>query len=513
MRFADMVQIETLDYLSSITKTKRKALGQFFTPVSIASYMGEMTRIQGDVVRVLDPGAGSGILTASIIDTLIERGTKHFIVDLFETDDTVLPMLENNMRRISDECISRDIVFEYIIIRENFISESQFAWTGLLPSEKYDVVICNPPYKKIAKDSLEASLMSDIVYGQPNLYFLFMAMGAKLLKRDGEFIYIVPRSFSSGLYFSAFRKWFLSEMRITNLHLFSSREAVAGTQDSVLQETVILKAVKTTKPQTSVEITESSGADCNEKVGRIFVDYRTCVKNDENSFLFFPTCKQDASTLDFVNNWPSTLPELGFRMKTGQLVDFRERKWMSQSPEAHTIPLLWPFNFSGARIRFPVHVAGKPQYLRDTLSTKRLQMNRGSYLLIKRFTSKEEKRRLQCALLFEDDLSGYSSLSAENHLNYITKEDGIIMAEELYGLFVILNSTFLDRYYRILNGSTQVNATEINSIPFPDIESIREMGARAMRHTDLNDSFCDSIIVNQFVRQHAGTAQEAAWVN
>jgi len=418
----------------------------------------------------------------------------------------VLPMLEKNMRRISDECISRDIGFEYMIIRENFISDSQFAWTGLLPSEKYDIVICNPPYKKIAKDSLEASLMSDIVYGQPNLYFLFMAMGAKLLKDDGEFIYIVPRSFSSGLYFSAFRKWFLSEMRITNLHLFSSREAVAGTQDSVLQETVILKAIKTTKLQSNIEVTESSGADCYENVGRIFIDYNTCVKNDKNSFLFFPTCKQDASTLDFVNNWPSTLPELGFRMKTGQLVDFRERKWMSQSPEAHTIPLLWPFNFSGARIRFPVHVTGKPQYLKDTLSTKRLQMNKGRYLLIKRFTSKEEKRRLQCALLLEDDLSEYNSLSTENHLNYIAKEDGIMMAEELYGLFVVLNSSYLDRYFRILNGSTQVNATEINAIPFPEIESIRAMGAKAMRYIDLDDSICDSIIEEQFVLQQVSTA-------
>jgi adenine-specific DNA-methyltransferase len=367
-------------------------------------------------------------------------------------------------------------------------------------------VICNPPYKKIAKDSLEASLMHDIVYGQPNLYFLFMAMGAKLLKNGGEFIFIVPRSFSSGLYFSAFRKWFITEMRISNLHLFSSREAVAGTQDSVLQETVVIRAIKTTTPQSFIEITESTGADCDDKICKIIVDYHTCVKNDKNSFLFIPTCEQDASTLDFVNKWTSTLPELGFKMKTGQLVDFRERKWMSQSPEVNTIPLLWPFNFSGTRIRFPVQVAGKPQYLKDTLSTKRLQMNMGSYLLVKRFTSKEEKRRIQCALLLEGDLSEYDSLSAENHLNYISKEGGITLAEELYGLFVVLNSSYLDKYFRILNGSTQVNATEINSIPFPEIESIRAMGIKAMQYTDLNDSICDSIIEDQFIQQQVNTA-------
>ena len=501
MSFSELVQFETKTYLSSVAKTKRKALGQFFTPISIANYMGNMSQFSGETVRILDPGAGSGILTAALIDSLIKRGSRHFLIDIYETDDTVISMLESNMREIMSGLLVRGIVLEYRIVNKNFIAENQFAWTGLLPSEQYDIVICNPPYKKISKDSLESNLMSDIVYGQPNIYFLFMAMGAKLLKDGGEFIYIVPRSFSSGLYFSAFRKWFLSEMRITNLHLFSSREAVGGKQDSVLQETVIIRAVKTTAPQSEIEITESIDENCAVPASRIFVDYKTCVKNDRNSFLYFPTSKQDAMTLDFINSWTATLPELGFRMKTGQLVDFRERNWMCDTPEPGTIPLLWPYNFCGARIRFPLEVSGKPQYLKDTASTKRLQMNSGSYLLLKRFTAKEEKRRLQCALIFKDDFSNFSSLSAENHLNYISKENSDITLEELYGLFVLFSSSYLDRYFRILSGSTQVNATEINAIPFPEIDAIHALGFQAMQHRNLDEAICDSIIEDQFMHQ------------
>jgi adenine-specific DNA-methyltransferase len=174
---------------------------------------------------------------------------------------------------------------------------------------------------------------------------------------------------------------------------------------------------------------------------------------------------------------------------------------LSHTPEADTIPLLWPFNFNGSKIRFPVQVSGKPQYLKDNPYTKRLQMNRGSYLLLKRFTAKEEKRRLQCALLFEDDFSDFESLSTENHLNYISKATGAMTPEELYGLFVLLNSSYLDRYFRILNGSTQVNATEINAIPFPRIDSIRSMGSRAMQHRDLDESICDLIIEEQFLHR------------
>jgi adenine-specific DNA-methyltransferase len=343
--------------------------------------------------------------------------------------------------------------------------------------------------------------MRDIVYGQPNLYFLFMAMGAKFLKKNGEFIYIVPRSFSSGLYFSAFRKWFLSEMRITNLHLFTSREAVSGKNDNVLQETIILKAIKTGERISNIVISESVGELCADAINSYTVNYRTCVNVGDNAFLYFPTCEEDAMILDFVNSWESNLLSLGFRMRTGLLVDFRERDWLKQNPGSNTIPLLWAYNFNGANIRFPIEVSGKPQYLEDTPSTKRLQMNKGNYLLLKRFTSKEENRRLQCALLFEDDFSDYPSISTENHLNFITKEHGEMLREEMYGLYVVLNSSYLDRYFRILNGSTQVNATEINAIPFPPIDAIKEMGRQAMRHSNVDESLCDAIIEERLMQQ------------
>jgi len=499
MRFAEMVQARTEEYLQTVSKDERKEIGQFFTPVSIAEYMGSLAQCHGKAIRILDPGAGSGILTAAIIDELVQKGVRQFEIDLYENNSAIIPLLKSNMYAIREELILLGASFDYQIIEKNFIIENQFAWTGTVPTERYDIVISNPPYKKIGKEAAEAVAMKDIVYGQPNLYFLFMAMGAKLLKEKGEFIYIVPRSFSSGLYFSAFRRWFLSEMRISNLHLFVSREAVAGKQDSVLQETIILKAIKTHEKRSEIEITESIDGFCRAPVNKYSVSYQTCVGNDENSFLYFPANEKDVYILNFVHSWTANLPELGFRLKTGQLVDFREREWMCESPDSNIVPLLWAFNFNGARIQFPLQVTGKPQYLVDNSSTKRLQMSRGNYLLLKRFTSKEEKRRLQCALLFDDDFSEYHSFSTENHLNYITKTAGEMQRDEMYGLFVLLNSTYLDQYFRILNGSTQVNATEINAMPFPPIETIREMGWRAMQYEDLSESVCDVIIEEQFM--------------
>ena len=64
----------------------------------------------------------------------------------------------------------------------------------------------------------------------------------------------------------------------------------------------------------------------------------------------------------------------------------------------------------------------------------------------------------------------------------------------VYGLYVIFNSTLYDVYYRILNGSTQVNSTEINAMPVPDLESIQEMGRKLMKSKDMSESNCNMIL-------------------
>jgi adenine-specific DNA-methyltransferase len=114
------------------------------------------------------------------------------------------------------------------------------------------------------------------------------------------------------------------------------------------------------------------------------------------------------------------------------------------------------------------------------------------------FNSKEEHKRLQCALLFDSDFSQYDNISTENHLNYITKINGKMSKEEIYGLFVVLNSSYLDRYFRILNGSTQVNANEINAIPFPAFNDIVQIGRDAVSYTNLAGLDCNVILDDYF---------------
>ena len=109
--------------------------------------------------------------------------------------------------------------------------------------KKYDFVIGNPPYMKILKDALETTAMPEACYGAPNLYFIFASMGLFNLCKNGEMAY-----------FKCFREYFLTEGKLEHIHLLGSRNKVFD-KESVLQETIIIKARKTTEKPETVTIT------------------------------------------------------------------------------------------------------------------------------------------------------------------------------------------------------------------------------------------------------------------
>ena len=101
---------------------------------------------------------------------------------------------------------------------------------------------------------------------------------------------------------------------------------------------------------------------------------------------------------------------------------------------------------------------------------------------MRRFSAKEEKRRLVAAPLIRGSLNA-NVVGLENHLNYIRGVSRELDEELAYGLSALLNSTFLDRYFRISNGNTQVSATELRAMPLPAERDIRSIGAESKRES------------------------------
>lgn len=493
-KILESISDTTKAYLDLMPKAKRKKIGQFFTSKETAEYMAGMfdTAILPEHVSICDPGTGTGLLSAAIIDRLNEcNRIKTINLTCYETDPEVQELLANNLNLIKS--LSKTPV-EFEIITDNYLLSQQHDFNEDLFSsceqKKYDLIISNPPYMKISRDDPSANALSAVVHGAPNLYFLFASMSLFNLKPDAEMVYIIPRSWTSGAYFSRFRDYLLHSGKLTHIHLFVSRDKVFS-EETVLQETMIIKVKKTSLVPKQVLITSSNNNSDFNNLSSFQVPYEDVVVGPEN-YVFLPTNNDDMSVIREIHRYNNTLPEEGFRMRTGIVVDFRQRDELRNNPGEHIVPLFYSQHIREGKVNHDP--SGKDfEWIVDEKPSL-LQKNK-NYVFCKRFTAKEEKRRLQCGVYIANDFSDYLLIGTQNKINYIDSVDGSEMdLPTIYGIFALLNSTLYDMYYRILNGSTQVNSTEVNSIPVPPIKLIKEIGNLLLGTGDMTTENCDRII-------------------
>lgn len=482
---------KTNQYIEAMPKKERKKYGQFFTSMETARYMADLFTIpKQKTITVLDAGAGSGILACAMVERLetVEE-IKEICVTCYETDENVLPLLEENLLYVQNKSTKK---VDIKIVTENYITSQYLDFNHMLGGDeepqKYDLVIGNPPYMKISKAAPEATAMPSVCYGAPNMYFLFASMSLFNLKNNAEMVYIIPRSWTSGAYFKRFREYFLSEGKLVHIHLFGSRNKVFD-KEEVLQETIIVKIRKTKIQPETVTITSTNTNKDFNQCTTLVVPYDIVVSGDE-LYVYLVTNEEEVSVLKKLHQWNKTLPEIGLKMKTGLTVDFRNRDILRNTEEEGAVPLFYSQHIKEGEVHFPIQK--EHEYV--VTDQKGLMQDNHNYLFVKRFTAKEESRRLQCGVYLAKKFPQYSKISTQNKINFI---DGLLtnMSECLvYGLYVLFNSTIYDKYYRILNGSTQVNSTEINAMPVPDIDVIQEMGKKMMKSKDMSEENCNMIL-------------------
>jgi adenine-specific DNA-methyltransferase len=81
----------------------------------------------------------------------------------------------------------------------------------------------------------------------------------------------------------------------------------------------------------------------------------------------------------------------------------------------------------------------------------------------------------------------------ENHLNYFHASGHGLDRSLAVGLFAFLNSTVVDQYFRRFSGHTQVNATDLRTLAYPDRDTLQAMG-REMKALDLSQEEIDELV-------------------
>lgn len=488
---------------SSVSLAHRKRCGQFFTPQPICRFMaGLLSLSDKQEYRLLDPGAGVGSLTAAVCGEFMRLKTpRRLDVHLFETDPLAAALLDENMSRCRRALDAAGHAMVYSIHTSDFIvaagddfCESRTLLSGDDPFGKFDGVIMNPPYFKISRDSSHARLMEPIVHGQPNMYSLFLALAAHLLLPEGELVAITPRSFCNGLYFRDFRRWFLQRMSLERLHLFESRTNTfegAG----ILQESVITLSRRCREQSPTVEVSTSEDADIHEPMACQVTPVAKVIDNALHGCMIrIPTSGHDARIMELVESLPTRFAETGLRISTGPVVLFRAEEFLVEEPHSpDTVPLLLPHNVKPFETAWPIQKQRKPCAFRVCEASRRLLLPTKNYVLVKRFSAKEERRRLTAGCFF-GARQPHDDVALENHLNYIYHGSRELSENEVYGIAALLNSALFDGYFRLISGSTQVNATELRTLRFPPLDVVEMLGKRTRASSPLPEAELEGIV-------------------
>lgn len=470
--------------------SKRKSqFGQFFTPAAIARFMANLfTGGTTSNCRLLDAGAGIGSLSAAFLERLSSHDLdfQRVEVDAFEIDAHLHTYLSQTLDKYK-----KNVNVRVTIRDDDFIHTAADSLGGNLfaePLPSYTHAILNPPYKKIRSDSTHRLALRQAGIETVNLYSAFVALALSLLADRGQLVAIIPRSFCNGPYYRPFREYILQRAAITRMHLFTSRDQ-AFKDDDVLQENLILMLVRGAHHDT-VTVTTSTDDSFSDIETHTYPFDRIVLPGDLERFIHVPTSPR-RSTVDHLGSIRYTLDDIGIKVSTGPVVDFRVKEYLRDMPEEGTVPLLYPGHFKGWTAHWPRTESKKANAIQRNHETEKWLYPAGCYCVVRRFSSKEEKRRVVASVVEPDAFPNAEMLGFENHLNVFHEGRHGLPKALAHGLAVFLNSTAVDETFRRFNGHTQVNATDLRSIRYPKRTDLITLGKWVMRSDETQQSLID----------------------
>ncbi|MBW4616126.1 MAG: Eco57I restriction-modification methylase domain-containing protein [Desmonostoc vinosum HA7617-LM4] len=478
---------------------KRKTtLGQFLTPAPVAELMaGMFNEVNLSQISLLDAGAGTGSLLTAFVAKLCNKQYPPENLDIiaYEIDPFLVEYLQHTLKLCAKRCQIAGINLNYEIREKDFVEDAvKLLRPSLFDSSqnlRFTHAIINPPYLKINAHSQVRILLRSLGLETSNLYTGFIAATSLLLQSGGELVAISPRSFCNGPYFKDFRRMFLQMMALDQIHLFESRQEAFN--DEVLQETIIIHAIKQKQKFDNVLITTSITAD-DDFIMSNSLNYKEVVHPDDpQQFIHIVPDTFSQQIIQQIANFNCTLEDLKLTVSTGRIVDFRARDFLRLIPDKNCVPLIYPANLSEGYIRYPT-ITRKHQALVHTEQTASLLVPNEHYVLVKRFSTKEEKKRVVAAV-YDADKICYSWVGFENHLNYFHNNGKGLHINLARGLAVYLNSTIIDTFFRLFNGHTQVNATDLRNLKFPKIEQLISLGER------IEENFPSQREIDRFIEE------------
>ena len=467
-----------------IALRRKSALGQFMTPAPVARFMASLFPASTlRDCRLLDAGAGVGALSCAFLDRWAAAdgfAFKKADVEAFEIDSILRTHLETVLARYAERLPVSCQVFP-----DDFIHAAALQTLG---ARRFTHAILNPPYKKINSASDHRLILRQAGIETVNLYSAFVALALALMKPNGQLVAIIPRSFCNGPYYRPFREFILYHAALRHIHLFVSRTK-AFKDDDVLQENVIIR-LERSGIQGNVMVSNSADDSFADLITHDQPFERIVFPDDPEKFVHVPT-SPGHNVLELSVGVRFTLPDIEIGVSTGPVVDFRLLDHIQQHPSKDAVPLLYPGHFSGQTTQWPKEGIKRGNAIKLNSETKKWLFPNGFYTVVRRFSSKEEPRRVVASVVRPDAFPGAAMLGFENHLNVFHEHKHGLPEALAYGLASFLNTTAVDDNFRCFNGHTQVNATDLRLMKYPDRKTLSALGSWAQSQDPLTQSMMD----------------------
>ena len=211
------------EYANFTTLEHRKKFAQFFTPFQIANLMAKWLLGNKNLKTVLEPAFGLGIFSRAILSQKSEVKIKGYEVDFKIYEQAELAFLNN--QNVS-------------IILQDYIYND---WDN-----KYDGIICNPPYFKF-HDYDNKNILKEIksrlnceLNGFTNLYTLFLLKSIYQLNENGRAAYIVPSEFLNSDYGKLVKSYLIKSRTLRHIIVVDFEENVFD--DALTTASIILCA-------------------------------------------------------------------------------------------------------------------------------------------------------------------------------------------------------------------------------------------------------------------------------
>jgi len=220
MNYQKTIEIE---YSKQVSLEHRKKFAQFFTPYSIADLMIKWLLGNENLQTVLEPAFGLGVFSRALLSKKNDIQIKGFEIDnlIFEKAKKEFSGTE-----------------KLNLLLEDYMYND---WNN-----KYDGIICNPPYfkfhdydnKNILKE-IESKLKCKL-NGFTNLYTLFLLKSIYQLKPNGRCAYIIPSEFLNSDYGKLVKTHLLKIGTLRHIIVFDFEENVFD--DALTTASIILCA-------------------------------------------------------------------------------------------------------------------------------------------------------------------------------------------------------------------------------------------------------------------------------